>query len=321
MVKHLIELDNNAIAQNVSGINNRNIAILRNSFSVKINMRGNKITLHGEPEEIEHIIEIIDDIIALGKNRIQITEDELLYKIDNVKLGRKTSLSSIKENYILLTNNRKQIKPKTENQAEYVKAIENNDMVFSIGPAGTGKTYLAVAMALKALRNHSVRRIVLTRPAVEAGEKIGYLPGSLEEKVNPYLRPLYDALFDMESIANINNMFTQNVLEIAPMAFMRGRTLNDAFVILDEAQNTTPEQMKMFLTRLGFGSKTVITGDITQIDLPQNVPCGLIRSTQILEDVPGIKIIYLDKTDVVRHKLVQKIIEAYEKYDKNSNTQ
>lgn len=320
MVKHLIELDNNAIAQNVSGINNRNIAILRNSFSVKINMRGNKITLHGEAEEIEQIIEIIDDIIALGKNRIQITEDELLYKIDNIKLGRKTSLSSIKENYILLTNNRKQIKPKTENQAEYVKAIENNDMVFSIGPAGTGKTYLAVAMALKALRSRRVRRIVLTRPAVEAGEKIGYLPGSLEEKINPYLRPLYDALFDMESIANINNMLTQNVLEIAPMAFMRGRTLNDAFVILDEAQNTTPEQMKMFLTRLGFGSKTVITGDVTQIDLPQNVPCGLIRSTQILEDVSGIKIIHLDKTDVVRHKLVQKIIEAYEKYDKNSNT-
>jgi len=320
MVKHLIELDNNAIAQNVSGINNRNIAILRNSFSVKINMRGNKITLHGEAEEIEHIIEIIDDIIALGKNRIQITEDELLYKIDNIKLGRKTSLSSIKENYILLTNTRKQIKPKTENQAEYVKAIESNDMVFSIGPAGTGKTYLAVAMALKALRSRTVRRIVLTRPAVEAGEKIGYLPGSLEEKINPYLRPLYDALFDMESIANINNMLTQNVLEIAPMAFMRGRTLNDAFVILDEAQNTTPEQMKMFLTRLGFGSKTVITGDVTQIDLPQNVPCGLIRSTQILKDISGIKIIYLDKTDVVRHKLVQKIIEAYEKYDKNSDT-
>jgi len=215
----------------------------------------------------------------------------------------------------LVTNRGKQIKPRTLGQRAYVEAIQNYSIVFGIGPAGTGKTYLAVAMAIAAFKNRSVGRIVLTRPAVEAGERLGFLPGDIQEKVNPYLRPLYDALFDMLGMETVQRYLGKGLIEVAPLAYMRGRTLDDAFVILDEAQNTTPEQMKMFLTRLGVGSRAVVTGDITQVDLPRGTCSGLVEARAVLGDVEGIAIVYLTDKDVVRHELVQRVIKAYEEYE------
>jgi len=225
----------------------------------------------------------------------------------------------VEEKVILITHRKKPIIAKTKSQVDYVNTIENNTITFGIGPAGTGKTYLAVAMAVAYLKQNKVNKIILTRPAVEAGEKLGFLPGTIEEKVDPYLRPLYDALYEMVDADKIKDMLEKNIIEIAPIAFMRGRTLNDAFIILDEAQNTTREQMKMFLTRIGFGSKAVITGDITQIDLPKVSQSGLIEAIKVLKDVEGIGFTYFSEKDVVRHPVVQRIIKAYEKYEESQN--
>ncbi len=233
--------------------------------------------------------------------------------------GEFTSLRALFLNSIPVPSKRKFIIPKTETQRMYIDAIKNFDMVIGIGPAGTGKTYLAMAMAINALLKKKISRIVLARPAVEAGEKLGFLPGDIYEKVHPYLRPLYDALFDMMEVEKVSRLIERGVIEIAPLAFMRGRTLNDSFIILDEAQNTTLEQMKMYLTRLGFNSKTVITGDITQIDLPFGKASGLIEAEKILRDIEGITFIYFSERDVVRHKLVQEIIKAYERYEKRNH--
>ncbi|MBC7321006.1 PhoH family protein [bacterium] len=230
------------------------------------------------------------------------------------------SISSLRDDVILVTPRGKRVFPKTPGQKRYVDTMRNYDLVFAIGPAGTGKTYLAMAMALVALKNKTVARIILTRPAIEAGERLGFLPGDLQEKVDPYLRPLYDALYDMLEVEKIQKYMERGIIEVAPLAYMRGRTLNDAFVILDEAQNTTPEQMKMFLTRMGFGSKYVVTGDITQIDLPSDRESGLIQAQRILKDVEGLAFVYLTEQDVVRHDLVQRIIKAYNIYESNNRT-
>lgn len=242
--------------------------------------------------------------------------EDIRYAIKSAASGYETSLKDLFLNNIPISSKNRFIIPKTEVQRQYIEAIRNYDIVIGIGPAGTGKTYLAMAMAINALLKKQVSRIVLARPAVEAGERLGFLPGDMYEKVNPYLRPLYDALFDMIEAEKASKFIEKGIIEIAPLAFMRGRTLNDSFIILDEAQNTTSEQMKMYLTRLGFNSKTVITGDITQIDLPAGRMSGLIEADKILSDVEGIKVIYFSERDVVRHKLVQEIVKAYEKYEK-----
>lgn len=246
--------------------------------------------------------------------------EDIRYAIDAVKDGRETSLRELFTNHIPVSSKKRFIIPKNIAQKNYIEAIRGYDIVVCIGPAGTGKTYLAMAMAINAFIKKEISRIILARPAVEAGEKLGFLPGDLYEKVNPYLRPLYDALFDMMDAEKAAKLIERGIIEIAPLAFMRGRTLNDAFIILDEAQNTTSDQMKMYLTRLGFNSKTVITGDVTQVDLPDGRASGLIEAERILKGIDGIKFIYFSKRDVVRHKLVQEILKAYEQYE-NRDTQ
>ncbi len=242
--------------------------------------------------------------------------EDISYAIRSLKEGEELSLKSLFSTNIAVSSKKRFILPKTQNQRRYIDAVKKHDIVFGIGPAGTGKTYLAMAMAVNAFLTKQISRIVLVRPAVEAGEKLGFLPGDIAEKVSPYLRPLYDALYDMMEIEKATKLVERGIIEIAPLAFMRGRTLNDSFIILDEAQNTTPEQMKMYLTRLGFSSKTVITGDITQIDLPTGKNSGLVEAIKILNDVDEIKIVYFSERDVVRHKLVQTIVRAYERYEK-----
>jgi len=244
-----------------------------------------------------------------------INEQSIRYVIDMVAEGNADKISSLSGDCICITSKGRPVKPKTLGQKQYIESIKNNTIVFGIGPAGTGKTYLAVAMAVKAFRAHEINKIILTRPAVEAGEKLGFLPGDLQNKVDPYLRPLYDALFDMLGAENYQRFLERGNIEVAPLAYMRGRTLDDSFIILDEAQNTTPEQMKMFLTRLGTNSKAVITGDVTQIDLPDPKKSGVVEAIKILKHIDDIKIVRFSEKDVVRHRLVQQIIKAYEKYD------
>ncbi|MDO8746211.1 MAG: PhoH family protein [Thermodesulfovibrionales bacterium] len=253
---------------------------------------------------------------SISEDGYLLKPEDISYAIRSAAAGHETSLKDLFLNNIPVSSKKRFIIPKTEVQRQYIEAMRNYDIVIGIGPAGTGKTYLAMAMAINALLKKQVSRIVLARPAVEAGEKLGFLPGDMYEKVNPYLRPLYDALFDMIEAEKASKFIERGIIEIAPLAFMRGRTLNDSFIILDEAQNTTSEQMKMYLTRLGFNSKTVITGDITQIDLPSGKLSGLIEAEKILNDIEGIKVIYFSEKDVVRHKLVQEIVRAYERYEK-----
>jgi phosphate starvation-inducible PhoH-like protein len=262
---------------------------------------------------------LIQDIRNISSDGYILTPEEIRYAIKSVPEGEYISLKDLFLNNIPVSSKKRFIIPKTETQRKYIDAIKNYDMVIGIGPAGTGKTYLAMAMAINALLKKQISRIVLARPAVEAGEKLGFLPGDIYEKVHPYLRPLYDALFDMMEAEKVSRLIEKGIIEIAPLAYMRGRTLNDSFIILDEAQNTTSEQMKMYLTRLGFNSKTVITGDITQIDLPAGRVSGLIEAERILKDIGGIEIIYFSERDVVRHKLVQEIIKAYERYEKRNH--
>lgn len=275
--------------------------------------------MQGDEKSVEKAERLIQDIRAISSSGYTLNPEDIRFALrSSAKSEGYTSIKDLFLNNIPVSSKKRFIIPKTETQRAYIEAIKNYDIVIGIGPAGTGKTYLAMAMAINAFLKKQVSRIVLARPAVEAGEKIGFLPGDIYEKFNPYLRPLYDALLDMMDAEKAGKLIERGIIEIAPLAFMRGRTLNDSFIILDEAQNTTSEQMKMYLTRLGFNSKTVITGDVTQIDLPHGKISGLIEAEKILSDIEGIKFIYFSEKDVVRHKLVQEIVKAYERYEKRS---
>ncbi len=294
----------------------KNIKIIEEKFQVKIVCRGTEVKISGSGDNVEKAQRTINTLLDMIRKGDVISEQNIYYVISLVDQGAEGSLAQINNNCIAVTVKGKPIKAKTLGQQAYIDAINKNTLTFGIGPAGTGKTYLAVAMAVRAFRDEQISRIILTRPAVEAGEKLGFLPGDLQDKVDPYLRPLYDALFEMMGAETFQRNLEKGAIEVAPLAYMRGRTLDDSFIILDEAQNTTPEQMKMFLTRLGFNSKAIITGDITQIDLPNARRSGLIEAVKVLKKVEDIAIIRLSDKDVVRHKLVQDIIKAYERYSK-----
>ncbi len=291
-----------------------NLRIIGESLGIKVVARGNEIIMDGPQDRVKTGQEVITNLTALIEEGYSVKPDDVDYIIrQSVKEGE-FQLKEVFQEAVSLPSKRKLIIPKSHTQAEYVKAIRKNDIVIGIGPAGTGKTYLAMAMAVSALLRKEVNRIILARPAVEAGEKLGFLPGDMYEKVNPYLRPLYDALYDMMETEKVNRLVERGDIEIAPLAFMRGRTLNDSFIILDEAQNSTSEQMKMFLTRLGFNSRVVVTGDITQVDLPVEKVSGLIEIQNILSGIEGIEFVYFSEKDVVRHKLVQDIVKAYDRF-------
>ena len=301
------------------GVHDQNIKYLESLLAIRIDARGEDVSIDGDPKDVETAERILQDFSDLFKEGRQFTDRELREAFAQIAEDRAYSLRDYFTKARFNPSGKKQVAPKSANQRRYIQAIQERDVVFGIGVAGTGKTYLAVAMAVQALMQKQVNRIVLARPAVEAGEKLGFLPGDLQDKVDPYLRPLYDALFDMIEYERVNKLLEKRVIEVAPLAFMRGRTLADAFIILDEAQNTTSEQMKMFLTRIGFGSKAVITGDVTQVDLPTGKRSGLIEAQRILANVEGIEFVYFTDKDVVRHKLVQLIIKAYEDHTSKSN--
>jgi phosphate starvation-inducible protein PhoH and related proteins len=290
------------------------LKIVEAAFSVSILLRGNEIVITGETAEAERVSTLFEELLSLLDQGLVLTAEAVGKSIEIIKTQDETRPSDVLSDTLVVTHTGKPIRPKTVGQKSYVDLIRNNTIVFSIGPAGSGKTYLAVAMAIQSLKAGEVSRIVLTRPAVEAGERLGFLPGDLAAKIDPYLKPLYDALYEMLEPDTFRRYAEQGTIEIAPLAFMRGRTLNDAFIILDEAQNTTPEQMKMFLTRLGFGSRAVVTGDVTQVDLPTGARSGLVVIEEILTDIPGVAFNHLDARDVVRHKIVQEIVEAYRVY-------
>jgi phosphate starvation-inducible PhoH-like protein len=300
------------------GVHDQNIKYLESLLDVRINGRGHNLNVDGDPKDVETVERILEDFSALFAEGRQFTDKELREAFAQIAEDRAYSLRDYFTRSRFSPAGKKQVAPKSAMQRRYIETIQQKDIVFGIGPAGTGKTYLGVAMAVQALVQKQVNRIVLARPAVEAGEKLGFLPGDLQEKIDPYLRPLYDALFDLVDYERVTRLLEKRVIEIAPLAFMRGRTLSDAFVILDEAQNTTSEQMKMFLTRIGFGSKAVITGDVTQIDLPHGKRSGLVEAERVLAGIDGIDFIYFTDKDVVRHKLVQMIIKAYESHTKKS---
>ncbi|NLY88273.1 MAG: PhoH family protein [Firmicutes bacterium] len=294
----------------------QNLRQIAEELGIDLTAQNNTIYLSGENQAVNRALAVLEELKAQVENGIVPGPSEIRYALDLVKSGNKIEKKSgFTREVVQVTHRGKKIYPRTLGQRQYVDAIRENNLTFGIGPAGTGKTYLAVTMAVAALQSKEVARIILTRPAVEAGEKLGFLPGDLQEKVDPYLRPLYDALFDLLGMDLYQRYNERRIIEIAPLAYMRGRTLEDSFIILDEAQNTTPEQMKMFLTRMGFGSKMVVTGDITQVDLPKGETSGLVEATGILEGIPGIAVVYLSDQDVVRHELVQKIIRAYERYE------
>ncbi|MFD2046101.1 PhoH family protein [Ornithinibacillus salinisoli] len=294
------------------GTNDKYLKHIEEKLNVSIVTRGEKVGVSGSEDDIKMVQDILLTLLTVVRKGLSISERDIVYAIDLAQEGKIDQFETLFEDEITKNAKGKSIRVKTLGQKSYIQAIKSNDLVFGIGPAGTGKTYLAVVMAVHALKNGAVKRIILTRPAVEAGESLGFLPGDLKEKVDPYLRPLYDALHDVLGAEHTLRLIERETIEVAPLAYMRGRTLDDAFVILDEAQNTTPEQMKMFLTRLGFGSKMVITGDITQIDLPKGVKSGLHTASNLLTNIKGISFIHLTQTDVVRHPLVQRIIHAYE---------
>ena len=304
-IEHVLVLFGNA---------DQNIKIIEEHFGVNIVCRGTEVKITGESEAVSKAQRTIDTLLAMIQKDGNLSEQNIRYVMTLVEQGSEQSMVQMNNSCIAVTVKGKPIKPKTLGQKKYIDAIENNTITFGIGPAGTGKTYLAVAMAVRAFRDEQVSRIILTRPAVEAGEKLGFLPGDLQDKVDPYLRPLYDAMFDMMGPENFQRNIEKGCIEVAPLAYMRGRTLDDSFIILDEAQNTTPEQMKMFLTRLGFNSKAIVTGDVTQIDLPNAGRSGLIEAVKVLKNIDDIAIMKLTEKDVVRHKLVQDIITAYERY-------
>ena len=300
----------------IFGSFDENIRVIEEHTGVTIKAKDNVIQIEGSDEDVDVACKVLEQLKEMLRNHNAIEKDRIHYAIELAREGNAEMISKIMADVILVTHRGKQIKPKTVRQQSYVKKMQDNTIVFSVGPAGTGKTYLAMAMAVLALKNKEVTRIILTRPAVEAGEKLGFLPGDLQNKVDPYLRPLYDALYDMMGAEKYQSLSEKGIIEVAPMAYMRGRTLNDAFVILDEAQNTTKEQMKMFLTRLGEGSKMVITGDITQRDLNDGKKSGLDDAIEVLKEVNDIGVVYLTAQDVVRHNLVRNIVKAYEKREK-----
>lgn len=307
-----ITLNNIRSTAEIFGRHDQNLVHIENALDVKLVIRGGELVITGSKEavnEAEQVIKQLEDYSGAGNH---ITLHEINYALRTVRSGSGETLAELARDVVVATARGKQVKPKTQGQKQYINAIRKHDIVFGIGPAGTGKTYLAVALAIAALRNKTVSRLVLTRPAVEAGEKLGFLPGDLQEKVDPYLRPLYDSLYDVLGLEVTQKYLERNIIEIAPLAYMRGRTLEESFIILDEAQNTTPEQMKMFLTRLGFGSKAVITGDITQVDLPRGQKSGLIDAKNRLGEVKGLAFHHMVGTDIVRHPLVHEIIKAYD---------
>jgi len=309
-----ITLEDNAEATAVLGQFNRNLKEIEKAFSAGILARGETVRIEGEPQEVEQIRVLFEKLLDLVRTNHCPSVADVRYLAEQIKGG--VAVDGVLSDIVRVTHWGEEIRAKTVGQHRYVEAVRESDVVFGIGPAGTGKTYLAVAMAIDYLKRDRVKRIILTRPAVEAGEELGFLPGDIQAKVSPYLRPLYDAIFDMIPVSEFEKLIEYGRIEMAPLAFMRGRTLNNCFVILDEAQNTTSTQMKMFLTRLGFHSKAIITGDITQVDLETHTS-GLIAVQQILSGVDGVSFVYLNKGDVVRHQLVARIIEAYERYDQN----
>ena len=300
------------------GVQDQNIKYLESLLDVNIGARGNELLIDGDENDIKTVEQILRDFAELCANGNTFNDRELKDAFKQIADDRAYSLKDHFEKSRFNPSGKKTVAPKTANQRKYLDAIAANDLVFGIGVAGTGKSFLAVAMAVDALFKKQVNRIILTRPAVEAGERLGFLPGDLQEKIDPYLRPLYDALFDLIDAEKVAKLLEKRIIEIAPLAFMRGRTLSDAFIILDEAQNTTSEQMKMFLTRIGFGSKAVVTGDVTQIDLPRGQKSGLKEAVRVLDDIEGIDFVYFTEKDVVRHKLVQMIVKAYEAHSNKS---
>lgn len=312
-----IELPLRAI-ETLFGVNDANLKYLESILAVRINARGQDLAIDGEPNDVATVEKILQDFAELFIEGNTFTDKELRDAFRQIAEDRAYSLKDHFTKARFNPSGKKAVAAKTVTQRKYIEAIQDHDLTFGIGPAGTGKSYLSVAMAVQSLFAKQVSRIILTRPAVEAGEKLGFLPGDLQDKVDPYLRPLYDALFDLVDAERVTKMLEKRIIEVAPLAFMRGRTLNDAFIILDEAQNTTGEQMKMFLTRIGFGSKAVVTGDITQIDLPRGQRSGLKEAERVLQNIEEIEFVYFTKKDVVRHKLVQLIVEAYEEQTKTS---
>ena len=307
-----IEINDDNTLKEMAGNLDANIRTIEEKMKVRLRIKDNAITVQGLPENVEMTKRLLDDLKYMIQKQNTLQEQDLNYAIDFIRSRKEGSLKELLDDVVCITASGKSIKPKTFGQKRYVDSMRKHDVVFGIGPAGTGKTYLAMAMAVQAFKNREVNRIILTRPAVEAGENLGFLPGDLQEKVDPYLRPIYDALFEILGVDTYLKFFEKGLIEVAPLAYMRGRTLDSAYVILDEAQNTTNEQMKMFLTRLGFGSKAIITGDITQIDLIRGKESGLKTVRGILDDVKGIDFINLTRSDIVRHPLVQRIINAYE---------
>ncbi len=318
MDKNLIYKTNNEkLITFIFGQLEKNSKKIEETCDVKLNISEEGILISGSDINIESVGKLIESLDTHTLSGNEVTDQDLDYLLSNLEKIKQDNISKIKDYVICYNSKGKPLKPKTVNQRNYVEMINKNGIVFGIGPAGTGKTYLAMAMAINAFRNNEVDRIILTRPAVEAGESLGFLPGDLQEKIDPYLRPIYDAMFDILGYENFEKFKDRGLIEVAPLAYMRGRTLDNAYIILDEAQNTTNEQMKMFLTRIGYGSKAIVTGDITQVDLPRGKKSGLLVATNILRNIKGISFLEFEKTDVVRHPLVQKIIGAYEKLENN----
>src|SRR5215510_9713234 len=318
-MKKSIEVSSNI--ETLFGTRDENLHLLEDGLNVAIDLRSNGVEVEGAPRDVARAEQVFADYEHLLRSGFTFNNGDLNSMLRVVTSDPKVTLRGLAEAGKQRSFGRRTVQPKSSNQRRYLEAIEKHDMVFGIGPAGTGKTYLAVAMAISALLNKQVNRIILARPAVEAGERLGFLPGTLQEKIDPYLRPLYDALYDLLDQEKVDRFLEKNIIEIAPIAFMRGRTLNDSFIILDEAQNTTSEQMKMFVTRLGFNAKAVITGDITQIDLPNAKRSGLVEATEILRNVNGLSFNFFDESDVVRHHLVQRIIQAYDQHGKRVSEQ
>lgn len=311
-----IKVESLEILHNLFGNLDENIIIIEKKFDVKISSRNSVINIIGNEENVSRVSRLIYDLLKIAEKGESIDQQKIQYGISLIEEKKKEKIQDLNEATILITAGGKALKPKTHGQKIYLNNIKTKDVTFGVGPAGTGKTYLAVAMAVKAFKNKEVNRIVITRPAVEAGESLGFLPGDLQMKVDPYLRPLYDSLYDILGAETYLKYKENGLIEVAPLAYMRGRTLDDSFIILDEAQNTTREQMKMFLTRFGFGSKVVVNGDITQIDLPKGKESGLKHALKVLKDVDEIGVVRLSAKDVVRHSLVKRIIDEYEKYEK-----
>ena len=313
MAETRMEVDSMDTALAVFGSCDENIRLLEQALGVTVVCRGTELKFSGPEEAVQKARRAVDAMLSLREGGTPLEEQEVRYCISLADAGEEEKVQELAGGCIAITAKGRPVRPKTLGQKQYVEAILKNAVTFGVGPAGTGKTYLAVAMAVKAFKARQVSRIILTRPAVEAGEKLGFLPGDLQNKVDPYLRPLYDALFDLLGAETYQKLLEKQLIEVAPLAYMRGRTLDDAFIILDEAQNTSPEQMKMFLTRMGTGSKVVVTGDVTQIDLPDKARSGLVDALQVLKNVQGIAMMFFSEKDVVRHRLVQEIIRAYDK--------